>query len=212
MASVAYSRTNVQIRTAQFSLFIARKSNVFSLLGNGGSHEGTWNCTIYLSTDISSRHGSSREWIKCRTSHWLRVSHCMSAAANPLNIFPFAAKPQVPNWLEIGPTADGGHVDLTLVVTTSALNANDVCLLFLLHYTCHVSITYKYAPKIPHLFYPSFTCVTLSGPRLRLRFAIWPATSTSCTRLGTLKHGTWTSMPANVQCWESNRKLALHTV
>ena len=163
--------------------FIARKSNVFSLLGNGGSHEGKWNGTIYLSTDISSRHGSSREWMKCRTSHWLRVSHCMSAAANPLDIFPFAAKPQVPNWLEIGPTADGGHVDLTLVVATSALNANDVCLLFLLHYTCHVSITHKYAPKIPHLFDPSFTCVTLSGPRLRLRFAIWPATSKSCTRL-----------------------------
>ena len=33
-----------------------------------------------------------------------------------------------------------------------------------------------YAPKTPHLFYPSFTRVPLSGPRLYWRVAIWPVT------------------------------------
>ena len=32
------------------------------------------------------------------------------------------------------------------------------------------------APKNPHLFYPSFTCVPLSGPRIYWRVAIWPVT------------------------------------
>ena len=49
------------------------------------------------------------EWSVCQTSHWLRIGHCMSAAADPLDIFPFAANP---NWLGIGPTSDGGHVPL----------------------------------------------------------------------------------------------------
>ena len=35
---------------------------------------------------------------------------------------------------------------------------------------------HMYAPKSPHLFYPSFTCVALSGPLLHWRFAIWPVT------------------------------------
>ena len=41
--------------------------------------------------------------------------------------------------------------------------------------TWHVSFMYVYVPKSPHLFYPSFTCVTLSGPRLHLRVAIRPS-------------------------------------
>ena len=52
MASVAYSRTNGQITGSPDQyFFIARKSDVFSLVGNGGSHEGTRNGTT---TDIST--------------------------------------------------------------------------------------------------------------------------------------------------------------
>ena len=48
-------------------------------------------------------------------------------------------------------------------------------ILFLVHgmFPSHV-----YAAKSPHLFYPSFTCVTLSGPRLHWRVATWPVTWT----------------------------------
>ena len=48
---------------------------------------------------------------------------------------------------------------------------------------------HMYAAKNPHLLYPSFTCVPLSGPRLHCRFAIWPAIASgpsperSCTCL-----------------------------
>ena len=46
------------------------------------------------------------------------------------------------------------------------------------------------AAKSPHLLYPSFTCVPLSGPRLHWRFAIWPVTWKKL-HVPALQHGTW---------------------
>ena len=51
------------------------------------------------------------------------------------------------------------------------------------YYYCYIAHAMFPSPKIPHLFIPSFTSVTLSGPRLHWRFAIWPVTWKSCTSL-----------------------------
>ena len=47
--------------------------------------------------------------------------------------------------------------DVRLLVATSALNGNNVCLLFLLHCTCHVSITHSCTENRTFVF--SFICM-----------------------------------------------------
>ena len=60
MASVAYSRTSVQIKAAQIIIFIAENPMCFSFFGNGGSHEGPE--TTRLISAWKLQRVSSRYW------------------------------------------------------------------------------------------------------------------------------------------------------
>ena len=59
------------------------------------------------SSSIPSDVDRLAHYMKCQTSHGLRIIHCSNATANQLDIFQFAANS---NWLGIGPTAAVGHV------------------------------------------------------------------------------------------------------
>ena len=129
--------------------FIAHKRNScgFNLFGN--------------IIEYSFRPGSSREGHEVSNSTLNPNQSLMNATAYQLDIIQFAANP---NWLRIGPTA---AVEMFLLRHRLWMPICLKIILFFLH--CSEKPTFL---LLLHLH----TCVTLSGPRLHLRVAIWPVT------------------------------------